>query len=857
MPTHADAAIRVHLLGRFEVERDGEPLPRTLWKRRRPVELLTALALASGRVMHREDIIDRLWPDKDLDAGANNLYRTLHELRKSLGEGMILAERGTVTLGPDVWIDVEAFETAVSEGTPDALRRAVDLYRGDLLPDDPYGEAIGPRREGLRQRFVDAGLRLARTLELPDSQIDVLRRLLEIDPTLEEAHRGLMFALAATGRKKDALRQYAACVRALREQLDTEPSPETHDLRHRIDDDAVATAPAPAPTAAATATPSDSVDWSHVALRLLGTAEPPPIHGRPAALDAIGEFARSQSGLLLVVAEAGLGKTRLAVECARRCSERGDALMVGLGYDFEGTAPYTPFVDAWADHLRAQGRSPEQSPFATFEPVPGASAQEDRMRLFQGVERSLVETAGTKSVCLIIEDLHQADESSLYLLYHLARACRQLPLKIVATIREEDVRVGAPLHTVLGGLGRERLAHRIVLERLDLEATRALAQDLTGRVLEDGEVARIHRLCEGNPFFTEEVVRMMEADGFAGRPALSEDLQRTLRERIHQLGRDAERLLVMASVAGSRFGFEVVRTATGMEPDAALDALDAALDARVIEEFGEQYRFHHALTRETLYATLSHARRVYLHRALADAIESQAADPRDLSEVLAYHHREGGQIERALPHLMTAIERAQKRLGFGEAVAFSGQALELMDTLGMDHTPDRFAVVKSMGAMRVALGDLGQAIEDLDTAAAMGQSGGWRPTAVQRANALRLAGLAMIEAGKLDSAEDRLERALEALAEEPDSPELSNVYYLFSQLRWHQARHTDAYALAEQCLLEAERHGDESAIARGYEMLALACHSLGDWKKGTEFEERRTSLCNGPLDVASAFDVHL
>lgn len=847
-------SIRVHLLGRFEVDRGGAPLPAETWKRRRPVELLTALALATGHVMHREDIIDRLWPDKDLDAGANNLYRTLHELRKALGEGVVLAERGTVRLSNDVWVDVQAFESCIADADPDQLRRAVELYRGDLLPDDPYDDAIGPRREALRQRFVDAALRLSRLLEDPEGQIDVLRRLVDVDPTLEEAHRGLMFALAATGRKKDALRQYAACVQALREQLDSEPSAETHDLRRRIDDGALSPAP--------TTTASPAVDFGHVATRLLGTAEPTPIRGRADVLDQVSAFAATSSGLLLVIAEAGLGKTRLAVECARLCAERGDALLVGLGYEFEGTAPYTPFVDAWSDHLRAQGRSPGESPFATFEPVPGASAQEDRMRLFQAVERSLVELAGKRSVCLVIEDLHWADESSLYLLYHLARACRQLPLKIVATFREENVQVGAPLHTVLGGLGRERLATRILLERLDRGATAALARDLAGEDIPDRVVDTVQNLCAGNPFYTEEVIRVMMGSGFDGDLALSDDLVRTLRERVHQLGRDAERLLSMASVAGSRFMFEPVRRAVDMDMGDALDALDAGLGARVVEEHGDHYRFHHALTREALYGSLSHARRVYMHRALADAIEAeragQAENLRDQAEMLAFHHREGGQIERALPHLLVAIERAQQRLGFGEAVTFSRQALELMDTLGQDESDERFSILKTMGAMQVALGDLGEAIENLDAAAAMGKNGGrWRPSAVQRANALRLSGLAQIEAGFLSEAETRLDAALAALEEEPDSPELSNVYYLFSQLRWHQARHTDAYALAEKCLVEAERHGDESAIARGYEMLALACHSLGDWKKGTEFEERRTSLCDGPLDVASAFDVHL
>jgi tetratricopeptide (TPR) repeat protein len=118
-----------------------------------------------------------------------------------------------------------------------------------------------------------------------------------------------------------------------------------------------------------------------------------------------------------------------------------------------------------------------------------------------------------------------------------------------------------------------------------------------------------------------------------------------------------------------------------------------------------------------------------------------------------------------------------------------------------------------------------------------------------------VAGLALIEGGNLDAAEKHLDDALEALGDVEDLGELCNLYYLYSQLRWHQSRHEEAFALAQKCLEMAEKADDEEAVAKGYEMLALACHSLGEWKQGREYEERRGQI--GTLDVASAFDVHL
>jgi len=837
----------VFLLGRFEVCRGDDVIPRSAWKRRRPVELLTALALAPDHALHREELIDRMWPDKALDAGANNLYRTLHELRRVGGEKLVSTAQGMVRLAEHTWVDVGAFERAAAGATRESLAKAVALYRGDLLPDDPYAEALGARREGLRQRFVDAALRLSELAEDPREQIDVLRRVLALDNTIEEAHRRLMHALASTDRKKDALQQYAICVQALRERLDTTPSPQTRALHRSIESGALGARPAAAP----------KLGWAHVAARLLGTKSPPPVFGRDGMLAQIATFAAGKSGLLFLAGEAGLGKTRLAVECARQCCDRGDTVLVGLGYDLQSTAPYTAFVDAWTDHLRALDRPQGDNPFAAFSPTPGASAQEDRMRLFESVERSLVDLAGDRSVCLIIEDLHQADESSLYLLYHLARAARHLPLKIVGTFRDEEVRVGSALHTVLAGVGRERLSVRLALTRLDRAQTAQLIGAMgDGAAPSEQTVDEVYSLCGGNPFYTEEVVRGLHETGNAVGAAPTDDLHATVRERVSRLGPDAERLFVAASIVGLRFDFETVRAALSMDAGTALDALDRGLAARVVEEQDNHYRFRHALTRQALSSSLSNARRVHLHGAIADVLERSADAVREQPERLAQHHQAAGRRKEALPHLLAAAERARGRLGFGEAVAFCEQALALSDALNLPDGPAKLELLSSMGGMRVALGDLSRAVQDLQAAAALGNQD-WAPSPSQRANALRLSALALIEAGDLQAAGQNLDDALLTLRDDPDSPELSHAFYLYAQLRWHEGRYADAYAFGEKSLAEAERLEDQTAIARGYEMLALACHSIGEWKKGTEFERRRSDLADGPLDVASAFDVHL
>jgi DNA-binding SARP family transcriptional activator len=837
------AEARIYLLGRFAVEVSGRAIPAASWRKRRPIELLTAVALAPGRVLHREELIDRLWPDKDLDAGANNLHRAFHDLRRITGMEIATLDRGAARLAEHAWVDVVAFEQAAAGNTRETLQRAIELHAGALLPDDPYSDALVTRREGLRQRFVDAGLRLAKlhhAADDPEACVDVLRRVLDQDPALEPAHQLLMRVLAELGRAADALRQFGECTNALRARLDVAPSRATLELRAAIERGEVR------PKAVEPPRIETKSDAALFVRRLLGGDRMRQMHGRADAVQTVRTFVGGGRGVLLVVGEAGLGKTRLAGECARIGAEQGARVLVGVGLDQESGVPYASFADAWAHHRRTTGASEASDPFASFSPSTG-SAQEDRLRLFQSVERAVETLSERGAVCIVIEDLHDADPSSLHLFHHLSRATRSLPLLLVGTLREEEVRVGTPLHTLLGSLGRERLASRIMVERLDREATARLVEELAG-TSEPEVVDAVYALAEGNPFHTQEVVRAMREEGTT-RPTAPADLLETVRLRVRRLGRDAERLFAAAAVVGMRFPFEVARLASNLPPELALEILDLGIEAHIVEEDAGEVRFRHALTRTALLSALTHARRVYLHRAIAEVFEGTTGTA---PEVLALHHEAAGQLDRALPHLMLAGERAQKRLGFSEAIAFFERARSVMDAIGLPRSEGRFRVQRALGGMRIALSDLDGAVRDLDDAATLATNAG------EIAMVKRIAALALIQGGRLEEAGIRLDGALAALRDgDARDPELPAVLYLFAQLRWHEEKYVEARELAERSLAEAEARADRRAMSKGHEMLALCCHSLGAWQEGQAHEVARQALADGTLDVDQAFDVHL
>jgi len=845
------ASARIFLLGRFGVEVQGNAIPASSWRKRRPIEVLAALALAPGHLLHREELIDRLWPDKDLDAGANNLHRALHDLRRVTGVELATLDRGVARLSETAWVDVDAFEQAASSSTKDALTQAVELYQGTLLPDDPYSDALAARREGLRQRFIDAGLRLANAHDeggAPDACIDVLRRVLAQDATLEPAHRLLIRVLAEAGRKSDALRQFGECSNALRARLDAAPSPETFELRAAVERGDIAPRPR-------SDTPRS--ESAGVTRPLLGADRFEPMHGRDEEIATVRHFVAADRGVLFIVGEAGLGKTRLVRECARLAAGAGSPVLIGLSLDEDSGLPYAPFADAWAHHRRATAASAESDPFLSFSPS-GGSAQEDRLRLFQSVERAVEAVAKQGPVCLIVEDLHQADQSSLQLFHHLARATRTMPLLLVGTYRDEEVLVGRALHTMLGSVGRERLATRVSLTRLDRNATAQFVERLLPGGGEPAVVDAVHALAEGNPFHTEEVLEAMREEATT-EPTLPPTLLDIVRHRVRRLGRDAERLLSAAALVGLSFPFDVAQRASGIAYEAALDALELGVEARIVEESTGEYRFRHALTRQALLDALTHARRVYIHRAIAEAMEqpSERGPEHDgRAEVLAFHHESAGQLERALPYLLLAGERAQKRLGFAEALSFFERAIALMDATGREDGPVRFRVLRMLGGMRMALSDLDGAVRDLDAAASL-DIGGFRPSATETAFVKRVAALAFIQGGLLVEAGKRLEEAVAALGGSKTDPELPSVLYLFAQLRWHEEQYAEAKELAERSLVEAEARNDRRAMSKAHEMLALACHSLGTWQEGHAHENERQALTDGMLDVDQAFDVHL
>ncbi|MEX0761018.1 MAG: AAA family ATPase [Dehalococcoidia bacterium] len=891
---HRSEGLQLKLLGGFQVTIGTRVVQDADWRLRKAKAIVKLLALAPGRQVHREQLIEMLWPDLDASAGLNNLHKTLYAARRALApespvSGRFLRfENDVLELAhaEEISIDTEAFESAAAKarktGDINAYRQAIAIYSGDLLPEDRYEDWAQSRREELRTLYHTLLMELAALYEAAGeitNAIESLSRVVASDPAEEAAQARLMRLYVLSGHRHHALRQYQRLRDVLQREMGVEPQLVTQQVYQEILDGDVQLP---------VAEESPSIPVSHT-LKPRQFAQGSLV-GREAEIELVEEALEGlfagEGNALFLGGESGVGKSRLALEIADRAAHRGGISLLGAAYEGESQLPYGPFIEALEDF--AYRASPEtmrallaQPHGEIFRLLPGqwharhpgfqkiAPQTADRQVIFTAAVTFLQHLGSWNPVVLVQDDLHAADEACIQLLHYLARSSAQPPLLIVGTFRAEEAGVGTPLSEFLALARRHRILSRVDVGRLSRQESDYLVVKTLGASYVDSVAFNaIYDIAEGNPFYTEETVRAFQEEGrlrqVDGRWQLEDTsgtLPGILREvvavRMGRLQSTTQNVLRLAAVIGRDVPYDVLKSASRVPEDELLADLDEALDRQVMEESEQGYRFVHPVHRSVLYQGLSRPRLQSLHGQVAEGLEAlYESRASEHAEVLAHHHAMGSTPWRAIPYILSAARHAASVFANEQALRLYQQGVDLINAHPA-HS-DATALPCFLEEMADVMRRTGQA----ETSLPLYEEALERSLAaddLQAAGRIRgKAALNAMTAGKLDQASDLLHKAMETVGETyPAEVVVASTYYQLAQLHWHSARHNEALEAAEKALELAHSAGDEKAQAHAYEVMALACHSLGDWQKGIEYELNRSEMGVSGFDTDQAFDAHL
>lgn len=897
--------LRLRLLGGFQVKVNGRAVPDSAWQRRSARGLVKLLATEPGHRLHREQVLDILWPDLEPRSAINSFRQALHLARRALGQveesreipapgvsgppppAYLLTAGDSVALDPKhTWIDADHFELLADavQGSEEihAYEEALAAYGGELLPEDRYEDWTRVRREKLVERRLDLLLGLSELLERRGDlgrAAELARDALSTDPLREDIHRRLMRLYAAEGSRHHALRQYQACRDALQRELDVSPEPATEALYQEI-------LAGNGRTLSARSVPLEAAPLPRAIRR------PPATHvvGRDRILtllaDDLKRVAEGAGGMVLVGGEAGVGKTRLAAEAAREAHRAGMLVLWGASYEQEGQLPYGPFVEALEGYVSTLA-SGERRAVATQYPelsrlIPSlaleadigsgqsghqGSPESERARLFAAMARMLADLAAIKPVLLVLDDLHAADPSSVQLLHHLARAADHRWL-IVGTYREEDVEAGSDFQRLCTAATREGFCRRVDLLRLARQDSDRLAQLLLGGGADQSLLGRLYALSLGNPLFLQEMVRSIQEQGDLGLDGgLWDDtgpvplqVRELIESRIHRLGEDVRRTLALASVAGMEFPFTLLQGASELSESRLLDALDRALETRILEERADAYAFRHPLLRAAIYERLSQSRRTHLHGLLAKTIERLSAQEgrREEVEVLAYHYARSSHHDKAILYLERAGDRARLLYANKIAEQYYRELLDLLTRLGTGEpvgtasaAPGLLLVARAsekLGSVLTVLARYDEALTVLERSAeSYGATddlhGLARVTAqIGRAHALR---------GTPEEGVIRVEPLLAQVQDGQYVHELGGVRAVLAHLFFASGRYREALDSAQAATDLARAAQNDALLAEGQQWYGTTLAMMGRVEEGLQTLEQSIVLCEAVGDLTN------
>lgn len=460
-----------------------------------------------------------------------------------------------------------------------------------------------------------------------------------------------------------------------------------------------------------------------------------PIIGREKELSLLLEKLEAalngKGSVVFITGPAGIGKTRLVRELRHHAARCG-CQWFGGKYEKSGNHPYAGWVDMLKGYLQQKNATslhvligPYTAQLASIVPevmprvnstssVALQDSEIERTRLLEAWTHLFIQISSEAPLVLFLDDVQWA--GSLELLHHLACNIGNQRVLALAAYRDDELKMNPGSWKTLLAMNRERLFHPLPLEPLEQKEVAQLISHKVEKIIAPRLVDVIYQRTRGNPFFVEEVLRLLQERklitpteaGFdlTGRASLEmpESVKTVINERVESLGENAVELLRMASVIGREFPLQLLQKFTGEEEEELIGVMDRCEEVGLVhssQALGEEkYAFTHDLLQEALYESIGRARRRRYHLRIAQAIEKlYASRLEDWYEALAYHFREGNNLEKAVIYSHRAGVKAASHFASREAVLYFEQALG-----ALEHLPEGRQKLEQAIAIRIDLG---------------------------------------------------------------------------------------------------------------------------------------------------------
>ena len=816
MQHEESGGLRLALLGDPQITRDGRRVGGFVSGK---AQALLAFMSVTGATHSREFVAGLFWAETPESDARASLRVVLSNLRQTIGAEHFTTTRNTVAFNraAPYELDVETFEQcmATRDGTPDdtlrAWRRAVELYRGDLLSGvsvndaSAFDEWLAARREHLRQLAWRALYGLASASvergEL-NASIDYLTRLLALDPWHEDAHRRLMSALLAAGRRNAALSQYEQCRQLLMDELGVEPEPATTALYERIRAGEASAAPVVAGNV---------------------SALPPQQSGGPLTsfVGRAGELANISTmlenpayRLLTLVGPGGIGKSRLALQLVTDQRVRfPDGIYVVPLASISTSEHIAPAIAAALGTPLADGGGVDQ----------------------------LLRSLQTRQLLLVLDNLEHLSDSGRLLNDMLNVAPG---VKILATSRERLALQAEWLMPVYGlplpvDSTPERLCESSAVQ-LFVERARQARPDF---VLDDDiadAVVHICRLLDGMPLPIELAAAWVRTHSCREIAAsITENLDflttslrdvpqrhRSLRavfDHSWALLNEPERAIFAAlSVFRSSFRQDAAETVTGAAPDDLLRLVDKSLLTR---DRAGRYTLHELV-------------RQYAHERLTASAELPVVQRRHAAHYAAFLRagRTALTSERqsdTLIEIDTEIDNVRAAWSWAAAHGELDIIGEMLDGIMLFYDLwNRASEARTMVTDAIAAAEgiaLGSSREQYDRKVLLGRMLGWR------------ARIDMV-LGRLDQAERELNEAQAILARHDVADLLQYGADTRGMLATARGRGAEARQLQQKALANARERGDHYGESLALSRLGGITYNAGNFREAKSWFSQSLSM---------------